>query len=406
MRVYPRHHLDLTAGHLFYAAFACCRPADGERLGRSILAYGRRTDGVVCFSVRSGFDLLLDALELPHGSEIVVTAITHPDMVRIIGWHGLCPMPVYIDSATLAPRLDLVEEAITARTRAILVAHLFGSRFDVGSVAEIARRHGVLLLEDCAQSLRGPSDSGDPGADVAMFSFGSIKTCPALGGAICYVRDDSVRARMEVIQAGWPRQSRLAYLKRVVWFMGLLALGRPAIFGAFARAAALVGADVEQLVNACVRAVRPPSAADQDRFSAWLRRRPSLPMLALLEQRLRRFDDVRLRLRAQRGEELRLRLPAASTPGHAADVRTYWVFPVLVDEPAELTRVLRRQGFDATSRTTSIAAVDGCDGSRVETAQELMARVVFVPAYPELPRRARERLAAALEAYLHGNGAR
>ena len=77
-----------------------------------------------------------------------------------------------------------------------------------------------------------------------------------------------------------------------------------------------------------------------------------------------------------------------------------------MDEPAELTRVLRRQGFDATSRTTSIAAVDGCDGSRAGTAQELMARIVFVPAYPELPRRARERLAAALEAYLDGNGAR
>jgi len=69
-----------------------------------------------------------------------VTAITHPDMVRIIGWHGLRPVPVDIDSATLAPRLDLVEAAITGRTRAILVAHLFGSRFDVGPVAEIARR--------------------------------------------------------------------------------------------------------------------------------------------------------------------------------------------------------------------------------------------------------------------------
>jgi perosamine synthetase len=74
MRVYPRHHLDLTVGHLLYAAFACCSPADSDRLARFILVHGGRADGIVCFSVRSGFELLLEALELPHGSEVVVSA--------------------------------------------------------------------------------------------------------------------------------------------------------------------------------------------------------------------------------------------------------------------------------------------------------------------------------------------
>ncbi|HEX6679387.1 MAG TPA: DegT/DnrJ/EryC1/StrS family aminotransferase [Gaiellaceae bacterium] len=405
MRVYPRHHLDLTVGHLLYAALACCRRADSDRLGRSILAHGARADGIVCFSVRSGFELLLDALQLRPGSEVVVSAITHPDMVRIIERHGLRSVAVDIDSATLAPRLDVLNEAITSRTRAILVAHLFGSRFDVGPVAETARRHGLLLLEDCAQSLRGPGDSGYPGADVAMFSFGSIKTCPALGGAIFYVRDESVRARMEASQAAWPRQPRLAYLKRVAWFAGLLVLGEPTIFGAFVRAAALFGADLEQLVNASIHAVRPPSAADEERFAIWLRHRPSIPMLALLERRFRRFDAERLRLRTQRGEELLERLPRAFTPGHAADLRTHWVFPVAVDEPEELARVLRKKGFDTTS-PTSIAAIDSSDGARPVTAHDLMARVVFVPAYPELPRRARQRLVAALESHVEGNTGR
>jgi dTDP-4-amino-4,6-dideoxygalactose transaminase len=405
MRVYPRHRLDLTVRHLLYAAMACCRPADSDRLGRSILAHGGRADGIVCFSVRSGFELLLDALELPPGSEVAVSAITHPDMVRIIERHGLRPVAVDIDSATLAPRHDLLKDAITSRTRAILVAHLFGSRFDLGPVAETARRHGLPLVEDCAQSLRGPGDSGYPGADVAMFSFGSIKTSPALGGAIVYVRDESVRTRMEEIQAAWPRQRRLAYLKRVSRFAGLLVLGEPTIFGAFARAAAHFGADVEQLVNASVHAVHPPSSADEERFTVWLRHRPSIPMLALLERRLRRFDAERLRLRAQRGEELLQRLPPAVTPGRAADVRTHWVFPVAVDEPGELTRVLRTKGFDATS-PTSIAAIDSSDGARPVTAHDLMARVVFVPAYPELPRRARQRLVAALETHVEGNAGR
>ena len=55
-------------------------------------------------------------------------------------------------------------------------------------LAALAAERGLLLLEDCAQSLRGPPDRGDESADVSMFSFGSIKTCPALGGALLYVR--------------------------------------------------------------------------------------------------------------------------------------------------------------------------------------------------------------------------
>ena len=73
-------------------------------------------------SVRAGFELLLDALELPTGSEVAVSAVTHPDMCRIIQRHGLRAVPVDIDEDKLAPRLDLLEEAITSRTRAILVA--------------------------------------------------------------------------------------------------------------------------------------------------------------------------------------------------------------------------------------------------------------------------------------------
>ena len=50
----------------------------------------------------------------------------------------------------------------------ILVAHLFGSRVPLDPLAAAARRHGALLVEDCAQSFRGPQSSGDPLADVSL----------------------------------------------------------------------------------------------------------------------------------------------------------------------------------------------------------------------------------------------
>lgn len=401
MRVYPRHRLDLSPWHIGYAIGACFVARRPEGPAHRIESGAGRTDAIACFSVRSGFELLLNALALPEGSELLVSAITHPDMVRIAERHGLRVVPVDVDEGSLAPRPDLLEAAVSQRTRAVLVAHLFGSRIDLDPVVDLARRHGLLLIEDCAQSLRGPTDSGDARADVAMFSFGSIKTCPALGGAVLYVRDPQTLARMRELHDAWPRQSRVAYLTRAFRFGGLLCLQAPTVFGLFARLGRLVGVDLEQLVNASVRALRPPSAGDDARFAAWLRRRPSVPLLALLAKRLESFDYGRLERRAEAGERVAAALPAGlPQPGRRAPSRTHWVFPVVTRTPERLLADLVAAGFDATRSTTSIAAVDAPPGTaQPETAQAVMAKVVFLPVYPELPDTARARLIETLEAY-------
>src|SRR5205814_10141043 len=129
------------------------------------------------------------ALSLPTGDEIAFSSITHPDMVRIARAHGLRSLPVDLDPETLAPRADALERAITPRTRLLIVAHLFGGRADLAPLAEIATRHRLLVVEDCAQCLRGSEDLGDEQADVSLFSFGSTKTATALGGALARVGD-------------------------------------------------------------------------------------------------------------------------------------------------------------------------------------------------------------------------
>ena len=57
----------------------------------------------MCLSVRSAWDLLLHVLAWPAGSEVIVSAITHPDMITILRAHGLVPVPVDVDLDTLAP---------------------------------------------------------------------------------------------------------------------------------------------------------------------------------------------------------------------------------------------------------------------------------------------------------------
>ena len=398
--MYPRHRLELGFQHLLFALAACLFARRPEQARRRIEDEIGTTDAVVCLSLRSGFELLLDALALPSGSEVLVSAVTHPDMARILERHGLVPVPIDLDVATLAPRLELMESAVTPRTRAVLVAHLFGGRVDLDPIAELAARRGLLLLEDCAQSFADPDERGDERAAASLFSFGAIKTCPALGGAIVSVRLPGVARRMRELHAGWPRQPRREYLARTLRFFGLRLLEEPAAYGLFVRLGAAAGFDTDALVNGAVHALRPPSGADASAFERWLRRRPSTPLLVVLGRRLCTFDSGRLRRRAALGNELARRLPAGLVhPGAQARAKTHWVFPVVTRDPPALVRALAAAGFDATRATTSITAIEppaGSEAAAPEVAATLMQDVVFLPAYPELPRAAVERLVEAL----------
>jgi DNA-binding transcriptional MocR family regulator len=62
-----------------------------------------------CFSVRSAFELLFEALALEEGSEVLMSVITHTDMARIVARHGLVAVPVDLDLETRQPRADLLE---------------------------------------------------------------------------------------------------------------------------------------------------------------------------------------------------------------------------------------------------------------------------------------------------------
>src|SRR5215211_9066114 len=207
--VYARHRLDLSVEDISWGVLSCAWHLRREKLEAEVLRRCSLGDeGLVCLSVRSGWDLWLGTQGLRVGDEVLVSAVTHPDMVRIIRAHGLRAVPVDIDPETLAVRPAMLEAALTPRTRVVLVAHLFGGRMDLGPVARFAKERGLLLVEDCAQAFHGPERVGETVADVSMYSFGTLKTSTALGGAVLRVRDREVLGRMRVAQASYPSQRR------------------------------------------------------------------------------------------------------------------------------------------------------------------------------------------------------
>lgn len=396
LRLHARHRFDIRARDLAHGLTAAWLADRDVEVAVETL-WSPRGGALACSSVRSGLHLLLRALELPAGSEVLVSAVTHPDMVRIVEHHGLVPVPVDLDVAALAPRPDRLAAALTPRTRVLLVAHLFGSRIDLGPAAELAARCGLLLIEDCAQAFGGPGDTGDARADVSMYSFGALKTATALGGALLQVRDAALLGRMRRIQAGWPRQRRREHLARLCKFAVLAGLTRPLAYGLLARGWRALGCDFDRMVGAAVRAF---PAGGTPELIARLERRPCRPLLALLAHRLRTFDRRRLRARAAAGDRLARGLPAGLRhPGRAAPEHTHWLFPVVAPCPGELIARLRAAGFDAARGASSVAAVvapDGRPDAEPCEATRMMADLVFLPAYPELGARRLDRLSELL----------
>ena len=337
---------------------------------------------VACLSVRSGFDLLLQALQLPAGSEVAISALTIPDMVRIVRYHGLTPVPVDLDPATLAPEPAFLERAITASTRLVVVAHLFGTRAPIDPVLEKARSCGALVVEDCAQAY-APGFTGHPEADVSCFSFGSIKRATALGGALLRVRYRELAERMRLLQAGYPLQSRFAYTRRLLKYAGLKAMENRPAFAALVATCKLLGADCDRLLNQAVRGFAGGELLPR------LRQQPCTPLLALLAHRLRRYTPARMAAQVECGETLvrllRERCPGVTVPGSAAPYRSHWVVPVLAENRQALIAALAAAGFDAT-QGSSMCVADAPDGPYLPATatRQVFQRLVYLPCYPAM----------------------
>lgn len=344
-------------------------------------------------SVRSGLDLLLETLQLPPGSEVLMSAFTIPAMARIVAAHQLVPVPVDISLETMGPDPVCLRRALTPRSRILVAAHLLGGRFPLEPVAEIAREHRLLLVEDCAQAFDGGTFRGSAEADVSMFSFGLIKTATALGGGLLRVRDAELRAALRRQHEQWPLQPRRALATRLSYVAVLKALSSRPLFATLVHGCTALGLPYDRFVNGTVRGF------SEQQFFDRIRQRPSAPLLALLTRRLRGYDQQRVAIRTRYGRLLTEWLSeAVLCPGSRLEPHTYWVFPIVVEDPQEVIRALRRAGFDATQGQSMCAVAPPPERPelRPQVAADLMEKVVYLPLYSALSEATLRCMAAAI----------
>ncbi|RDI98000.1 aminotransferase [Dyella solisilvae] len=140
---------------------------------------------------------------LTEGDEVLVPGNTFIASFLAITENRLAPVPVEPDPATFNIDASRVEQCIGPRTRAIMAVHLYGHLANMSALAALARKHGLLLIEDAAQA-HGASCAGiRAGAfgDAAGFSFFPAKNLGALGdGGAVVTNDAALAARVRALR--------------------------------------------------------------------------------------------------------------------------------------------------------------------------------------------------------------
>jgi dTDP-4-amino-4,6-dideoxygalactose transaminase len=390
IRVFP----DIAWSDLFSGFLATVFARDRETVIQRIESrWSSNGDALVCLTVRSALDLLLTALDLPKGSEVLYSAVTIPDMVQVSREHGLVPVPVDLKGADLHLDVEALRRAMSRESRVLVVAHLFGARPDMAATLEVAHEAGLFVIEDCAQAWCDHEYRGDVRADASLFSFGVIKTATALGGALARISDPAVLLRMREQQRVYPTESQRAFAVRILenFLLGVMAT-RP-VFSAMVWLASLRGLTVDGLITGLAKRFPDPNIMPQ------LRQQPCAAQLHLLDRRLHNYDLQRVKRRIASARLIIDKQRLAETCPELTDSRhTFWLFPYPTDQPQELVERLWAIGVDSAryGSLEVLPAPAGRDDLDCVSARALLDQIVFLPCYPELPKEALRRICAVL----------
>ncbi len=133
--------------------------------------------------------LCLKCLNVGAGDEIITTPLSFIATANSVEYCGARPVFVDVEKETGNINVNLIEAAITSKTKAILVVHLYGQMCDMKAIKKIADKHNLKIIEDCAHCIEGERDGIKPGqlSDFACFSFYATKniTCGEGGAIVC-----------------------------------------------------------------------------------------------------------------------------------------------------------------------------------------------------------------------------
>ncbi len=275
------------------------------------------------------------------------------------------------------------------------MAPLFGATIDLKPILLFAKKHNILVIEDCAQSFHGWDNLKPSDADVGLYSFGPIKTSTALGGAVVVTHDKSLASRLRFIHQNYPTQRRSAYARRVIKYFVLKLASTRRAYSLLFLLSKKMKVDADSAISRLAK-----NFGDGDLISK-IRLRPSAALFAVLARRQRRYPRSRCDIRMEIGRRLRKQICTNERndhiliPGSQAAGHSYWVFPMKWRSTDGIRNRLRMNGFDATSKhnLVLVRSIREIEDNDTPNMQDLLDHILFLPVHPELPLCEADRLA-------------
>ena len=177
---------------------------------KSFAAYCGAEHAVALNTGTSALHLALLAAGIGPGDEVITVSMTFVATTAAILYAGATPVLVEVDPATWTMDPNAIERAITPRTKAILPVHLHGRVADMTAITEIAERHGLLVIEDAAQS-HGAEHAGRRAGSIGAigcFSFYPGKNLGAYGEGGAAVTNDAALAHTMRVLRDWGQEGK------------------------------------------------------------------------------------------------------------------------------------------------------------------------------------------------------
>jgi dTDP-4-amino-4,6-dideoxygalactose transaminase len=304
--------------------------------------------------VSSGTDALhlaLRAAGLGPGDEVITSPFTFIATAEAVAYVGATPVFVDIDPQTFNLDPELARKAITAKTRAILPVHLFGQPADLAPLKQLCDEHGLLLIEDCAQSFGAAYAGRQTGSFGALgcFSFFPSKNLGCYGdGGMVVTSDDRLAEQLRMLRN---HGSKVRYHHDIIGYNSRL-----------------------------------------DELQA-----------AILRVKLQHIDRFN-RLRRQNAHYYSARLKDAGVVPPFEDgkgVHVYHQYTLLTDRREAVQQALTEAGcasaiyYPIPLHRQNVFAV-ACAGLSLPVSEAVAARVLSLPIYPELSETQMDRVIAAI----------
>ncbi len=356
-------------------------------------------------SGRSAFQLALETLDLPEGSEIVFPEFTFPVMPMVAKILGYRPVFSKVDPVTYNSGPAEIEAVLTERTGAVLATHLFGLPCPIREIAELTKARGIRLMEDCAHACGVTVDGKHVGTfgDIGVFSFAEGKNMPCLGGGAIAVNDNELaeRARKVLSSAAMPSTGELVKQGLSIWAMWLAT--RPLVFGLTAYQVLKLKAWRGQPLM--------DSAVGDELLQKFASSNPKVKRFSNLQAsigltQLRHIDAFNAGARENARiltEELG-DVPGIRVPPLTAD-NIYVYYPITVDPSKrdDLRLALLRAGIDTKrsdmSECSALATFQDARGAATADHPPAEASVLEICVYPIVPQHQMRRIARTIRTW-------